>query len=228
MVIDIDFIPSEGFWEYLVAEDMFDRLTHSAINHRRVWALVSLELHETYLALPRDKRAVETCLQNASVVVAEAYLNPAAHAPVQVPDWLNTSEVRPPQPPPAPQLCDRPRQETGPLAAGEGFEPFILGARAVLPLYDERFRGYGWDKTTHALHLVALGCRYHLLPHHFVVARYHQPTPTAVRIFGEPPDTLLRLRMEWLFARFSAELAELGPRHPRLPRVAAHAVAGGA
>lgn len=100
----------------------------------------------------------------------------------------------------------------------------MIGSRSVLPLYDERFRGYGWDKTTHALQLVALGCRYHLLPHHFVVARYHQPTPTAVRIFGDVPDTLLRLRMEWLFALFSTELAELGPRHPLLPRIAPHTV----
>ncbi len=92
----------------------------------------------------------------------------------------------------------------------------------MLPLYDERFRGYGWDKTTHALQLVALGFRYYLLPHHFVIARYHPPTPTAVRIFGDEPDTLLRLRMEWLFALFSTELAELGPTDPNLPRIASH------
>eukprot|EP00961_Rhodomonas_salina_P189041 2550666-Rhodomonas_salina.1 len=47
-------------------------------------------------------------------------------------------------------------QVYGPLETGEAFEPFVLGARAVLPLYDERFRGYGWDKTTHANHVPAL------------------------------------------------------------------------
>lgn len=61
----------------------------------------------------------------------------------------------------------------------------LLGARLLLPLYDERFRGYGWDKTTHAAQLRKQGFTYYMLPFHFVVARYHAPTPTAVRIFGE-------------------------------------------
>ncbi len=58
-----------------------------------------------------------------------------------------------------------------------------------------------------------------------MIARYHQPTPTAVRIFGDEPDTLLRLRMEWLFSLFSTELSELGPIDPSLPRIASHTLA---
>ncbi len=62
-------------------------------------------------------------------------------------------------------------QEVGILDAQEGFEPFVLGSKSVLPLYDERFRGYGWDKTAHAQHLRALGFQYKLLPRHYVIAR---------------------------------------------------------
>ena len=113
-------------------------------------------------------------------------------------------------------------QEYGPLEVGDGFEPFVIGSRQQLPLYDERFRGYGWDKTTHALHLRALGFSYFMLPHHFVIARYHHPTPTAARVFGEAPDTLLRMRMEWLFNLFNSDIAELGPRSALLPRLANH------
>jgi hypothetical protein len=43
----------------------------------------------------------------------------------------------------------------------------VLGARRRLPLYDERFRGYGWDKTTHAAQLRAEGFRY-AMPLHAV------------------------------------------------------------
>jgi hypothetical protein len=102
-----------------------------------VWALVSLELHADYLALPRDKHQVAplslkfvlqgtllnlsrdvlesqsmqprarapahgdrarpqvgACLANRSVVVAEAYINPGAHSPVDVQAWLLRDEVR--------------------------------------------------------------------------------------------------------------------------------------
>ena len=92
MVIDIDFIPSSNFWEYCVTASTFSHLTTQSLQGR-VWALVSLELHETYLSLPRDKSAVRDCLTNKSVVVAEAYLNPAAHAPVQVQEWLSSDQV---------------------------------------------------------------------------------------------------------------------------------------
>lgn len=27
-----------------------------------------------------------------------------------------------------------------------GYEPYVLVSRAMMPWYDERFRGYGWDK----------------------------------------------------------------------------------
>ena len=59
-----------------------------------VWALVSLELHEGYLPLPKKRGEVAAGLANASIVVAEAYLNPAAHMPVGIDEWLRREEVR--------------------------------------------------------------------------------------------------------------------------------------
>jgi len=181
MVIDIDFVPSRHFWQYLTDNSRYAALITSAHESLHVWALVSLELHEGYLPLPETQEEVARGLTNASVVVAEAYLNPAAHMPVGIQEWLLKNEIY------------------GPIEASEAFEPFVLGSREKLPLYDERFRGYGWDKTTHAAQLRKEGFSYYMLPYHFVVARYHQPTPTAVRMFGdgeEQGDTLLRMRME--------------------------------
>ena len=164
------------------------------LSQRHVWALVSLELHADFIPRPRTRSAVAELLVNGSVVVAEAYLNPAAHEPVDIQRWLVAEDF------------DHEMR----LPAQEGFEPFVLGAKSVLPDYDERFRGYGWDKTAHAQHLRADNFVYSLLPVHFAVARYHQPTPTAVRIFGDEPDTLLRTRMEWLYSQVSAEIEDGG------------------
>jgi hypothetical protein len=33
-----------------------------------------------------------------------------------------------------------------PIRFRMGYEPYILVSRAMVPLYDERFRGYGFDK----------------------------------------------------------------------------------
>ena len=205
MVIDIDFVPSENFWEYLSDESRYSLLVERAETLRHVWALVSLELHEgDYMPLPTTRKQVAAGLATSSLVVAEAYLNPAAHMPVGIQEWLQQDGIY------------------GPLDTAENlsFEPFVLGARLLLPLYDERFRGYGWDKTTHAAQLRREGFTYHMLPHHFVVARYHQPTPTAIRMFHDtgdaPRDTLLRMRMEWLYNSFILQLDEPGYQLPQV------------
>ncbi len=38
-----------------------------------------------------------------------------------------------------------------PVTFEPGFEPFVLMSRVHVPWYDERFRGYGWDKVGRAL-----------------------------------------------------------------------------
>ena len=36
--------------------------------------------------------------------------------------------------------------EPYPIRFKSGYEPYVLVARKIMPWYDERFRGYGWDK----------------------------------------------------------------------------------
>lgn len=36
--------------------------------------------------------------------------------------------------------------EPYPIKFKSGYEPYVLVARKIMPWYDERFRGYGWDK----------------------------------------------------------------------------------
>ncbi|KAJ1489072.1 hypothetical protein T484DRAFT_1781460 [Baffinella frigidus] len=55
MVIDMDFIPSERFFEYLALPEVWGEVRREAVEDKHVWALVSLELHAGYLALPADK-----------------------------------------------------------------------------------------------------------------------------------------------------------------------------
>lgn len=38
--------------------------------------------------------------------------------------------------------------EPYPIKFRSGYEPYVLVARKIMPWYDERFRGYGWDKVS--------------------------------------------------------------------------------
>lgn len=109
MVIDIDFVPSHHFWTYLTDETRYAHILSRAQQQLHVWALVSLELHQNFVPLPMTLPEVAAALENKSVVVAEAYLNPAAHMPVGVEAWLQKQDIY------------------GPLEASEAFEPFVLG-----------------------------------------------------------------------------------------------------
>ncbi len=39
----------------------------------------------------------------------------------------------------------------------QGYEPYVLMSRRYVPWYDERFRGYGWDKIVFILDLAGAG-----------------------------------------------------------------------
>jgi len=58
------------------------------------------------------------------------------------------------------------------------FEPYVLVRAGEVPLYDERFRGYGMNKISHLEHLIrrtmAKGLQIKVLRGHFVVATEHQ------------------------------------------------------
>lgn len=63
-----------------------------------------------------------------------------------------------------------------------GFEPYVLMARKLVPWYDERFRGYYWNKVCHLMH-IAFQHRFRFIvyPEAFVVHVPHKTPPTKWR-----------------------------------------------
>ena len=58
--------------------------------------------------------------------------------------------------------------EPYPIRFKSGYEPYVLVARKIMPWYDERFRGYGWDKVR--------------ITHDLVPQRYVQTALLAARV----------------------------------------------
>lgn len=56
-------------------------------------------------------------------------------------------------------------------------EPWVIIDRQLGPLYDTRFRGYGWNKVSHVAHLAAEGFKFMVHGKGFIVHRQHPETP---------------------------------------------------
>jgi hypothetical protein len=63
-----------------------------------------------------------------------------------------------------------------------GFEPYILTARAATPYYDERFRGYYWNKVQHLMHVsLQHGVPFVVHPEAFVIHVPHRKPATRTK-----------------------------------------------
>jgi glycosyltransferase-like protein LARGE len=76
-----------------------------------------------------------------------------------------------------------------PIEPERGYEPFVLVSRLHVPWFDERFRGYGWDKITHIFHMLSTGFTLVAHPSAWVVHRPHAPSSAYNRTFTGPAYT---------------------------------------
>lgn len=100
------------------------------------------ELPDTHFAaVPRTKQQLAAALASGAVEPFHCGAFPPAYQPIDIAHWLQASE------PYAVQYT-------------EYFEPQGIAMKQQLPLYDERFRGYGLNKVQHAWYMNRLGYRF--------------------------------------------------------------------
>ncbi|GIM05697.1 hypothetical protein Vretimale_10130 [Volvox reticuliferus] len=88
----------------------------------------------------------------------------------------------------------------------EYFEPYGIVRRDQVPLYDERFRGYGLNKVQHVYHMWAAGFQFRVLIKHFCVTVPHTRSLSYRAVFGTAADPRQRLRVEQLYEQFKQEM----------------------
>ncbi|KAF6265423.1 hypothetical protein COO60DRAFT_1633546 [Scenedesmus sp. NREL 46B-D3] len=89
----------------------------------------------------------------------------------------------------------------------EYFEPQGVAVKQQLPLYDERFRGYGLNKVQHAWHCSRLGYSFKVLTDAFMVTAPHKHSSSWRPVPGTATDEAHMARISRVYEQFKAQVA---------------------
>ena len=149
---DIDFLPVAGLYDYLrKAAGMMD-----AAASKKALVVPAFETQRYRFTFPTSKAELLSMLDMGTLFTFRYHVWPQGHAPTNFAKW---------------------RTATTPYKVNwdHDFEPYVVVPRE-LPLYDQRFVGFGWNKVSHILELDALGYEFIVLPNAFIIHMPHAPS----------------------------------------------------
>jgi len=180
-LLDVDFVPSAGLLRELGHDH---RLLHQLKTTRTALVIPAFEVSPDH-RLPRQQAALSSLLGGCSPPAASPFHCshfPAGHTPTDFARWLTASERYA-------------------VEYALNFEPYVVVSRKWLPLYDERFRGYGHNKISHLYAVAAAGATFEVMPRHFVCAHEHTKSKSWAATFGSTADPRHRMRVAAIWRR---------------------------
>lgn len=151
LTLDVDFIPNPDMREQL--REATSRLKESSTRE----ALVIPAFEVPSGDYPNTKKDLKMLHKVNKAYQVHLYKGKHAHLPTNYNKWMETDE---------PYEVDY----------EYSYEPYFVIKRQDCPLYDERFIGYGNDKSSHAYELAAAGFHFLVIPEPFIIHKDH-PTP---------------------------------------------------
>ncbi|CAL5227189.1 g10104 [Coccomyxa viridis] len=202
LLLDADFIASAGLHEFLTRDDKAADLMEDLTTNRKVIVLPAFETEaslgvdgggEMALKAQASTKQELKQLYDDRQVVQFAEFYPVGHRSTNYKKWFSSPEPYP-------------------IRFKSGYEPYVLVARKIMPWYDERFRGYGWDKVMQIYQMDAMNFHFVAHPNAWVVHRPHAPssgynhtfTGEAYTLKHKPTDHLWK--MERIAKDMMAEL----------------------
>lgn len=153
LVIDIDMVPSADLHRQFLA-----MATGREPATDEVFVLPAFEIRHTR-KMPATKSELVQLYQVGEVRPFYEELCPRCQAPTNYSQWVNRLAHGP-----------GPLEVAYTLSWTDPWEPFYIGPRSV-PLYDEMFRQYGFNRISQACELHVAGYRFSVLSSAFVVHR---------------------------------------------------------
>ncbi|KAJ1450244.1 glycosyl-transferase for dystroglycan-domain-containing protein [Pelagophyceae sp. CCMP2097] len=185
-ILDVDFIPSKNASATLqnAVEDLCDMQVLVVPAFEVAMSLGNLE----------TRSALQEACSAGSAEGFHASGFAKGHGPTDFEKWFSADEAE------------------KPYAAlyAQGFEPYIVASKAVLPRFDERFRGYGLNKVVHALAMHSAGLRFSVVCGAWCAARQHARSEEWQRMYDPSAakhDPLQKRRIQALFDRAKGELS---------------------
>jgi len=169
-ILDADFTVSKGLHEFIQTQTCLTAKTEKYIG----FVVPALEMVCENVKkvkrkggygmtdLPTTKTEVVDAMNKGLARTFYGKATPADQAATNIPKWLAGD-------------CSYP------ITSAQGFEPYVIVSRELIPKFDERFYSYGWNKVQWLRHLDHLGFQLEVLPNHFVIhpCREEEPTSSA-------------------------------------------------
>jgi len=148
LTLDVDFIPNRDLHKQLkkVARDL-------PSSKKELFVIAAFESDAVFPSTKAELLEADI----TKIFQVHYYKGRHAHSPTNYEKWYTT---------------DEPFH----IQYEYSYEPYYLIRRKLCPLFDERFIGYGNDKSSHAYELAVAGFTFTVLPDPFIIHKNH-PTP---------------------------------------------------
>lgn len=204
LLVDVDFRPSFNLYKILHSQNA----ALSILRDRRVVVCPAFETTEEVCP-----HSISGLRQLVSLGKAEGFHRshfPQGHGPTRF-DFFWDKSLQNQQECYDATYC---WQESYPVQYEKLFEPYIVMATSDIPLYDERFQGYGLNKVSHLQHIAALkGGKFFALPGVFLVAPAHERSKSWSERYGKSqPDenSFNQLMLKGLYHNFTKNIENGG------------------
>ena len=199
LLMDVDFIPSPGMYQYLkmnLANDYF----WNRLRNNTVFVLPAFERFApsddsfaTLDMVPKTKDELKVLLQKEEAVTFHHYF-PPGHYPTNFSYWLQPNINK---------------DFSFPVEYSKRFEPYVIAYKRGIPDFWDGFRGFGFNAATWFWELHLAGYRYEVLHDHFITHLNHPGRRGRNITAGSIAKLQLRRFMRYISRKYQVDQIQL-------------------